>query len=117
MVIRIHSDSLRFIQTHSASFKFPRAISVCLNHIHSVSFWFAFLPKLTQSHTDALNRIRCRHESLSLIQIQSDQLMLSRTGLPRFTHSRSDSLRLTQAFPDVFNLIFVHTGFRSVQIL
>ena len=113
---QIHLNSFGFIQTCSVPLKIAHSLSESLKRIwtHQISSSF------TQSYSD----------SPSLAWIQSDSCCLTRihrASLPlrlrphsdslRPPESCSDSLRLTQIVPGPFNLIFVHTRFRSVQML
>ena len=87
-------------------------------------------PKLVWTHLISSSFTQSYSDSPSLAWIQSDSRCLTRihrASLPlrlrshsdslRSPDSCSDSLRLTQIVPGPFNLIFVHTRFRSVRIL
>ena len=86
-------------------------------------------PKLVWTHLISSSFTQSYSDSPSLAWIQSDSRCLTRihraslalrlrshSDSRTFPDSRADSLRLTQMFPRSFNLISVHTRFRSVQI-
>ena len=88
LINKARSDSLGRTQIHSASSRFPQAISVCLNHIDSVSSLFAI-------HSHSPNLIQMRSTSVRSTQsyVDSFRIRPSHRDSLRFTQSRSGSLR------------------------
>ena len=78
------------------------------------------LSSFTQSYSDSPSLAWIQSDSRCLTRIHRASLPLrfrSHSDSLRFPDSRSDSARSTQMFTRSFNLVSVHTRFRSVQIL
>ena len=104
----LRAGSIILSRTRTLSF---RIIQTCLDSPDLSSFTQSYLdsPSLAWIQSDSRCLTRIHRASLALrLRSHSDSL--------RFPDSRADSLRLTQMFPRSFNLISVHTRFRSVQI-
>ena len=110
------SDSLILAQIHSYLFRFsqirsfPSSITPDSDQLRSYQIHYSFSSRFTQTHTDLprlFNAILISLDLLSLTQIQINSDTL------RSTHSRPDSLRLTQMFSDCFNVL----GFLLISLI
>ena len=113
---QIHLNSFRFTQTCSVTLKIAHSLSESLKLIwtHEIS------SSITQSYSDSPTPAWIQSDSSCLTRIHRASLPLrfrSHSDSLRCPDSRSDSVRSTQMFTRSFNLISVHTRFRSVQIL